>query len=242
MKLQDQILKYLKFYEITIASCVIIIVLAVSSYLFLIPNILHAKFIYDQEKLLQKKLAIVRQKDSTLSNLDSALYKSALIQLGRILPESRDYVSFFSTFDSLEQKTGVRIAKTDLQLGLLSTQSGRLVKRADSPAYIIPITLEVVGNAETLPAFFAGLQNLEGRLITINSIHWSLKDDPDGIHADIAGRAYFYPLPGSLGKVNSPLPKLSKEQENIITKAESQNTETIVDDFSTVEVGVKNLF
>lgn len=243
MKLQDQILKYTKYYEITIASCVVIIVLAFSSYLYLIPNILHAKLIYDQGKLLQNKLSVVRQKDSSLSNFDSTLYKNVLIHLGEILPESRDYVSFFTTFDNLEQRTGVRIAKTDIQLGLLSTQSGRLVKQANSPAYVIPITLEVVGDTQTIPAFFSGLQNLEGRLITINSIQWSSKSNrPDEIHADIGGYAYYYPLPGSLGKVDSPLPKLSKKQEEIITKIQSQHIEVKVDDFTTVKVGVKNLF
>lgn len=242
MKKKDQILTYIKYYEITIAAGIVIVVVIFLSFQFLIPSLIHAKFIYQQKKFLQTKLQVVRQKDSTLSNLDSDAYKNALSQLGKILPETRDYVSFFTTFDELEKKHAVSISKTDFQLGLLSTQSGRLVKSPNSPAYVIPITMQVIGTTESLPAFFADLYSLEGRLITIDSIHWGIPTDTGELKADITGKAYYYPLPALLGNIDTPLVKLSKNQEDLLNQVISVKPADESQDFSNVEVGIKSLF
>ncbi|MBI2616857.1 hypothetical protein HYW55_01830 [Candidatus Gottesmanbacteria bacterium] len=244
MSKRNQITKYIKFYEVTIASTIVILMVILSAYFFLLPNLWHATFIYDQQKHVTEKLTVVRQKDSQLSNLDVDVYKNALLQLGKVLPESRDYVSFFTTFDSLEKSTGVQITKTDFQLGLLSTQSGRLSKPLNAPAYIIPITMEVAGTQQSLPLFFSQLQGLTGRLINILGVRWNIKQDEEEMHVVINGEAYFYPLPSQLGGVDVPLPKLTKQQEEFLITASELRSEdrTQDDDFSTIEVGIKSLF
>ena len=115
----------LKKYEIIGVSSLVILSVLALSYYFLLPNLRKAQEIFSQQKQLRARLTILRKKDELLSTIDSKVYQENINKLTGILPGSKDYVSLFNTFDNLQIESGVTILKTDLQLGSISTQSGK---------------------------------------------------------------------------------------------------------------------
>lgn len=239
MKLTKDYITYIAQYETIITSGIVILFVLIMSVLFLVPNIEKAKIIYTQQQELKKKLEKLRSKENVLSAIDADYYKDIFTKMNYVLPESKDYVSLFSTFDELEQKTGVRFLRTDVQLGVISTGSGNLQRVPGSSAFMIPVTMDVMGGIPALNSLFASLTDLSGRILTVESIQLGTKGA--GIYqVTLNGRAYYYPLPANLGDVDAPLVQIPKDKEVYLQKI-SQITISH-EDTATIEVGKKNIF
>lgn len=241
-KYSDLIISYLKQYEIIVISCIVIIVLIILSFNYLIPNINKASEISSQYKDLQSKINSLKVKDDSLTALDQQYFKDNFPKIGIILPENKDFVSLFDTFDTLEKKTGVSITRTNFQLGIVSTGSAKLVKPVSGSSMNITISLGIVGNVAEIKKFLTELRSLTGRLITIEKLDWVNKGG-DSIEMGLLGKAFYSPYPSTLGSVSSPLPKINPKQEEILTKI-SKNKIAADDesDGQSVSVGKKNLF
>lgn len=241
-KQQINFLSILHQYEVLIASGAVILLVIFLTFNMLLPNLNRANQIYAQEQSLRKKMELLTQKDNILSSLDSQYYKDAFVKSNQVLPESKDYVSLISTFDFLERQANVTVVRTDFQLGVISTSSANLVKSADTPAYVIPITIEVMGDLQGLGKFLDLVSNYNGRLMIFDNVSVNNKQN-NILSAAFSGQAFFYPLPTTLGPIDSPLPRLEKNQEAILTKISLLNlpTETSVE-LDKKNVGKKNLF
>ncbi len=212
------------------------------SLLFLKPNFDKANNIYKEQLILKSRLEKLTSKDNQLSNLDYVLYRDSFPKIGQVLPESKEYVSLFSTFDNLEKNLGVTIARTDFQLGVVSTNSSQLVRDVGSSAYVVPITIEIMGDLASVQKFIKSLSDYTGRFMTIESLTWELNTGGNYM-VTLNGKTYYYPLPTSLGSVESPLPKISSNQDKIFTAI--SKIKITLDDNSTSDipgVGKKNLF
>lgn len=241
MKLNLEFLSEIRKYEIFIASAFILLMIIILSIGLLVPNFNRAQEIYQKQKELTIRLENLRKKDNTLSGLDFNYYKDNFVKINYVLPEAKDYVSLFKTFDLLEKKEGVSIIKTDFQLGIVSTDSSKLAKTAGSPTFFIPVTIEVIGNLPSLQNFIKSLSDYTGRFISIDSFSW-VKKDGDRLLLNLSGRAYFYPLPTTLGTVDSPLAKISENEEKILAKISSIS---VVEEEVTIDkgdLGKKDLF
>jgi len=242
--MQNNLLIIIRRYELIIGSVIILFSVAALSNFFVVPNFAKGSKTLAEKQDLVSKLGILRQKDSRLAGIDTAAYQSAFAKLNQILPEGKDYVSLFSTFDALEKKTGVTIAKTEFQLGSISTSSSKL-SRAEGgiPAYVVPLNISVEGEPDALQKFIGALNDFSGRLINIESIKWA---EGEGTVSQLAisGRAFFYPLPSVLGKIDSPLPKMESGQENILNKLAQITIAPAegIGEAEKVPVGKKNLF
>lgn len=232
------LLVVIRHYEIIVASVVILLVIFLLSLFYLIPNFSRAQQIFSQQKGLKKNIEILKQKDTALSSLDYEQYKDIFLKLNQVLPESKDYVSLFSSFDDLEKKTGVTIVRTDFQFGVISTTSAKLTKAPGSSAYMVPVLIEVAGTISSIQKFIDSLNSLSGRLITLNDAQWNIKQN--NIRISFNGKAYFYPQPLTIGSLDTPLPKLSKDQEELIKKVAL--VKLAKEEIEPVNVGKKNLF
>lgn len=241
-KYSDIVINYLKQYEIIVISCVVIFTVIILGIIYLIPNIDKVSMISSQYKDLQAKVNSLKVKDDALSALDQQYYKDNFPKIGIVLPDNKDYVSLFETFDALEKKTGVGITRTNFQLGVVSTGSARLVKPVNGSTSNIPISISIIGNVTSIKKFLTELRSMTGRLITLEKLDWNYKGE-DSIEMVVNGKAFYSPYPSTLGSVSSPLPKINPKQEEILTKISKNKMAT--DEVSreqSVSVGKKNLF
>lgn len=242
MKHFTHYLVFIKKYEIILISGIIIGVVLMLSFLFLKQNFDKASNINKEQLILKSKLEKLTKKDNQLSSLDDRLYRDSFPKIGQVLPDSKEYVSLFSTFDNLEKNLGVTITRTDFQLGVVSTNSSQLVRDTGSSAYVVPMTIEVIGDLASIQKFISSLSDYSGRFMTIESLAWEINNGGNYI-VTVGGKAYYYPLPITLGSIDAPLPKISANQDKIFNAI--SRIKIIADDNSSLNVpnlGKKDLF
>lgn len=243
MKKKIKYLDYIKKYEISIASVLVILLVIFLVFNTLIPNINRADQIYSQGQDFKKRLDILTHKNNILASLDYQLYKDTFAKLNQVLPESKDYVSLIISFDALEKQTGVKILRSDFQLGVFSTNSAKLVQIPGNSAYPVPLSLEVLGDLESIKKVQKTIANLTGRFMVFDEMSTATK--PDGIlDVTFTGKAFFYPLPTTLGSVDTPLLMADKLQEAILKSIGELNLPSISEssEIDKNSVGKTNLF
>lgn len=235
-------LAYIRNYEILLASAAVLLLVVILSFNMLLPNLSRANQIHVQSASLSKKLESLKKKDSTLSSLDYQFYRDLFLKLNQVLPDNKDYVSLINTFNILEQKSGVTVVRTDFQLGVVSTSSANLVRVPGSSAFVIPISIELVGDFSAIRKFLEEVANLQGRLMIFDDMSVAIKSD--GIlNTTFSGRALFYPLPTTLASIDTPLPRLEKSADLILKNISERElpAESAVE-LDKASIGKSNLF
>ncbi|MBM3283687.1 hypothetical protein FJY90_05595 [Candidatus Gottesmanbacteria bacterium] len=235
------ILAIIKKYELLLASGLIIILLIILAINFMLPNFQRAKLIFSQKLTLQQRYEKLTHKDKALLEMDAKFLQETYPKISWILPEYKDFVSLFSAFDLLQEKTGVTILRTNFQFGTISTRSASLIRSFGIESFTVPLTIEVAGNMSQLQKFQEMVANLSGRLIILDNSQWTFKKNNIAVRFD--GRAFFYPVSAEIGAIDSPLPSLSKEKEEILKKiAQNIHIESIEEDQKRISSGKSNLF
>ncbi|OGG03349.1 hypothetical protein A2W14_01780 [Candidatus Gottesmanbacteria bacterium RBG_16_37_8] len=236
-------LKIIKHYEIPLTCLVVLIFIGFLIVKSLIPNIFKAGELKRNGEMLQQKLTILQNKSNVLNSVDERLLKDNFIKLNYIVPDNKDYVLLFTTLDTLQQKLGVSITRTDFQLGVISTSSALLKKSDALESFSVPINLEIIGTIDQLQNFIIELSNLSGRLITTDNIKIEVMDY-GLVKANITGNTYFNPLPKEIGAVDSAIPEFNQNYQEIFKKIlENQYPIGIIEETKQeVPVGKNNLF
>lgn len=237
---QLDFLTLLTKYELLIASGVVIVFVFLLSILFLLPNFQKAQEIFSKKRELVTKLSQLTAKEKTLTSLSQAFYNQTFPKIAQVLPQFRDYLSLFSRFDTLQERTGVSIVRTDFQLGIISTASARVVQ-GGSQAIPVAMSFEVLGTPTQIQKFLDSLRDLTGRFISVEDIQVTFREN-EILQANFNGHAYFYLLPGTIGQVDSPLPILDKERETLLTTIAKNQLPVIQEGAETESVGKKDLF
>lgn len=241
IRMQSMVLK-VRTYERILSSGTIIMAVLLLTYFFLLPTLNQARNIIVEQQTTQPRLQLLSQKESQLSQLDVAVYRSALERMQLVIPQSKDFVSLFSTFDALEVKTGVSIRGTDFQLGIVSTRSAQLVRSPKTGAYSIPLHLVVEAQRDQLLQFLEHMSDLTGRFITIDSLQWGIGEN-DSVKAQLSGQAYFLPIAETIGGLDAPIPSFSPSQTDLFTTISALPAPVSAGDASSsVPTGKTNLF
>lgn len=231
-----------KKYAILFASGAAMVVIGVLTILLLLPNFRQAKLIFSQQMVLQQQKDRLSQKDKALEEVDYKYFQDAYPKINWVLPESKDFVSLFSTFDSIQSKTGLTVLKANFQLGLISTGSSTLAKTTSAGAYTVPLSIDVAGDIPKLQKFLKSFSDFSGRFITIDEIRWKFKSD-GSVLAELVGKAYFYPVPSQIGSLDTPLPLFDKQKEEILANiAQISLAETEAVEFEKIPIGKRDLF
>jgi len=235
-----QITSRVKEYEYIIASVIGLVMLIILSSIFLLPNISKSNEIFFQKTQLEDTLNRLKKKKSALETMDGDLYRQTLQKVTSVLPVSRDYVSLFSTIDRLSQVTGVLIDSPSFQFGVISTKSANLISSGGS-AYTIKIDMSVEGTTVQINNFMKALADLQGRIITIDTIQWSYLENSMN-QISISGYAYYYPLGNTIASVRTPLPEMDKGQKTLFDQFSSVPTPSNAGDYSDIQTGKDDLF
>src|SRR4030042_1539381 len=124
---------------------------------------------------LHKQIDIMEKKKKSLSSLDAEFYRDSIQKISQVVTDDKNYVSLFTTFDKLENESGVTIKNTDFQLGDISTKSA--AKNSIKGLYNIPMSLEVTGNLGQISKFITLLSGLSNTLITMDEIQFRIVDE-----------------------------------------------------------------
>lgn len=242
MKKGINYLAYIRKYEILLASAAVLLLVVILFFNMLLPNLNRANQIHAESGRLSKKVESLKKKDVTLSSLDYQAYRDLFLKLNQVLPEGKDYVSLINTFSLLEQKSGVTVVRTDFQLGVVSTSSANFTRAAGSSAFVIPISIELVGDFSAIRKFLEEVANLAGRLMIFDDMAVTIKSDGT-LDTTFTGQAFFYPLPTSLAAIDAPLPRLEKSAELILKNISERElpSESMVE-LDKASIGKKNLF
>ncbi len=232
----------IKKYEILIISGGIIIIIILLGFAFLKPNFDQANKIYKEQEILKSRFNKLKNKNEQLSSVDYVFFKDSFPKISQVLPENKEYASLFSTFDTLEKNIGITLTGTDFQLGVVSTNSSQLIRDIGSSAYNVPLTINIVGELSGIQKFIRSISDYTGRFMTADSITWET-DEEGNYMATLNGKAYFYPLPTTLGMIDSPLPQFTSSQDKILTAISKLKIVSDQDASNEViDVGKKDLF
>lgn len=236
------ILLFVKTNETLLASIVLVLGIIIATVTFLVPNLKKVQVIVSEKQLLDERYAVLKRKDSQLISMSDRTYVQFLQRIERIIPQSKDFVSLFSTFDSLEQKTNVTISQTEFQFGVVSTNSAQLIKSSVAGAYVVPFRAVVNASLEQIPVFLDTLSDLSGRYFTVEDVQWSFTDGTL-VKMNLSGQAYFLPASGKIGAIDAPIPALTVVQQKmfdtILALAVPETELAVGEPF---ELGKENLF
>lgn len=236
------LLPLIKTYEMFLACIVLLIGLLVATVFFLFPNVQKVREILSEKQQLDERYTVLRRKDSQLSGMNERTYTEFLLRMERVVPQSKDFVSLFSTFDALEQKTNVTISQTEFQFGVVSTDSAQLIKSSLAGAYVVPFRAIVNAPVEQISVFLDSLSDLSGRYLTVEDVQWAFMTDTS-VKMNLSGQAYFLPVSGKIGAVDSSVPALTVAQQELfdtILAMELPQAATASGD--PIDIGKPNLF
>ena len=120
-------------------------------------------------------------------------------------------------FDNLQSVTGITIIRTDFQLGTISTGSANKTQGPGKNIYNLPISFAILGSYRQFQNFISLLSSFSGRIVSIKSIQWDYKSE-DLINASFTGYAFYSPLPSSIGAIDTPLPIIDKNGQDLMSK------------------------
>jgi len=239
MKKLPNYLVSLRKYEILIASTLVLVVVLILASIFLKPNYLKAQEIYLEQKKVSAQLASLKKKANSLASIDSGYYKDNLVKLTQVLPLDKDFVSLFATFDMLQAKTGAIIMHTEFELESISSTSGNLSTR-EIRSQTLPMKLEVLGDETALLQFLDLLDDLSGRIITVDNTALTLQED--GLILALLTAQAYYNTPTKTVGIDSPLPEISKSDMETLERIASSVIILPAEDSDEVSVGKENLF
>lgn len=154
---------------------------------------------------IAKKSVILETKAQTLENYDSGDLSAKVNSALSFYPSEKDLASIIGLLQDITAKSGFSI--TSLSLG-----GGLENKGLQSYG----VKLDAVGPQKLMQNF---LSNLEGslRLIRISSLETSSAINQT-IQASISLDVLYSSQTGDLGSIDSPVPQLSKEEEEVLAR------------------------
>lgn len=180
-------------------SCFILIVFV------MIPQL--SKFLKNSrvETDFKAKSEFLDTKVEALESLDEVELQRKVKYVVASFPQEKDFVTLISLLQKITSENG---------FNMISLSFGGSGSSKD-PGY--GILIEVVGPKNI---FARLLNNIETspRLMRIDRIEISSNRSGDAISANLAIAALFAPLPGNLGSIDSPLPSISKGEEELMAK------------------------
>jgi Tfp pilus assembly protein PilO len=241
MKLNN-ILIIIKRYEIILISSIVIFTLLILTFTIALPNYLKSQEIYTNSKALEKQLSILKEKDKILSSIDETTYKENLNKLTKIITQTQDYISLFSRLDNLQANSGVIILKSDFELGVIATSTAMKKSIPEGVLAELPLSVHIQGTNDSILTFFQDINNFSGRLFAINDISWNKPLDSEGYNVVLNMNAYYYQLPTINLNMSASLPKLTQEEELILSKIKENIQLNQAEIEENINSGKKNLF
>lgn len=211
----------------------IILVLTLTLLLPRISQILKIRQTLAQEKVRLSKLT---QKVADLEGLDEPELSAKADLMISSLPAEKDIPRIFATLKSLGSEAGVTLESIKVAPGELSTVSAQ--PRAKGPP-VLSFEISAKGAMEAIKSF---LGQVESTIPVMQTTDVSLTRTEGEVKADISLDTYFLPLPKTLGAVETPLVKITPNEELLYQEIARFTTPLTEGALPSVTTGKEDLF
>lgn len=234
--MNQHVLNIIKKYQWAVGGAMVLMVVLWLTYSLLVPNISKYEAIKSSNTSRQKKMADMLGQISKFETLNTQQYERDLVNIIRVLPSEKDFLSAFDRVDQLQRSSGVTIDSLTIDLGSVSTVSA--AKKADQYGSYLALSLSVRGTSEQLKTFLSKTNDFSGRIIIVSNIKSGIKNSGD-IQSHLEAKMYF----GALKYADSDNIQLSQAQQTVMDKIlASQAFFVQTEDTGVVGKGKKNLF
>lgn len=188
---------------------VILIISLLVFYQFLLPKFNQVKGLYESNGKARKQKEALQAKIQDLKSLNEyeLSEKSELLLLA--LPAGKDVAGKMSLVSKITEESGLVVESLKISPGEVATQSAEK-KEVDE------LVFKLVLNGE-INQFIDFLENASELvpLMEISDIKIELTNNSQAT-INCTLRSYYADLPASLGKVDSPVPKLTAQEETLL--------------------------
>lgn len=187
-----------RFVLLPLAASLIIVL---STILFVLPKVREIFEIKGRLEEEQEKLSSLTEKVAFLVGLDEYELGEKVVVAEEALPSKKAIAEILVALSSLSSETEVSFGGLEI-----------------SPGKLVPEKFEVLAFKLTLEGPRPNIQNFFGR---VNQVLPIMKVISFGIQeekATVEIESYSSSLPKSLGKIDTPLPEITKEEEKIYQK------------------------
>lgn len=212
---KDTIIFFYNKYRLYIFPAVVVL-----SSLFLIIFAIYpqtAKLISNQKVRgeLEEKSNFLEVKAQTLSGFDESDLSKKVEYALYSYPQEKDFGNVIGLLQSAGAKSNFLVNTINLE--------GGVSKTAGSGSYNVRI--EVTGPKSLLPALLTNIES-SVRLMKVTSLDISVKNN-QSIDVIVGVEVLFSPVPQSFGSIDSPLPELSGQDEDLLTTLASSLPSTV---------------
>lgn len=231
--MSKEVLKLYEQYRFIIFPVLTAMVGLVLITLIVVPQTL--SFVSNQEALKKslENLSFLEQKAATLGVLNGDDLKKSTEIMVTVLPDDKDYSRILGQVQSITQANGFSIASFQVGTPFTDTSTGALG---------FSIKVEVVGQKENFRNLLNGIEN-SNQVLKLSGIEISDQSDLARLESVLSIDAYYAPLPKAIGSLQSPLPELTSDDIDILTKySKLVSTRTSTATFSASPKGKLNPF
>lgn len=204
---KEELLKLYQSYRLYIFPAIIGLSSLILIVFIIYPQM--AKLISNQkvEEEFTIKSNFLEAKAQTLGSYDPAdLERKVNIAVGSY-PVDKDFISAVSLLQSIVTEAGFNISSISLGSGL--------AKSTGSQSY--SIKLDLTGQNSLLPTLLNKIEN-SSRVMKVGSVETVIAKDGNAATVALSVDVLYSSAPSSFGSVESPLPELSAQEEEVIAK------------------------
>ncbi|MFZ5366311.1 MAG: type 4a pilus biogenesis protein PilO [Patescibacteria group bacterium] len=180
------------------------------SWFFIIPKtreVFEAKTALSQEKNRLSKLGAKLQDLESLNEFE--LSERTNLSL-KAIPDKKNVIGVMTSLRTQAAEEGLTIES-------LSVSPGELVSTGSAKASLgkLDFKLEIQGSLEKVLGFFKKIQE-SLPLVSLKKV--KIEFSGENATVELTLESYFLPLPQTLGVIDSPVPKLTSDEEKILTQ------------------------
>lgn len=209
-----------KRWKLFVVPLVAILLVLALSFFVLIPGIRKIFATRDEITVKKEYLAKLTIKLADLQGLDEVSLKEKVDFSLKAIPSQKEIISLISLLKSLALDSQVYIESLDASPGEIASAEANL-KKAESSSDNLKFSTRIIGEGERVLAFIQGIENVLP-LININNL--KINSSKSTAYGQIEMETYIHSVPKNLGKIESPLPKLTEAQEEYLEQLRAMKT------------------
>src|SRR3989344_2097812 len=200
--------KFIIFSIAVILSCLILIALVIYPQLL---SLLEKRRVHQE---ITQKTEILVVKANELESINEEELSKKIENITLALPPDQDYTSAINVLQNIISENGFSLVSMQL------SQSSVAVPNLKG----FSIKIETIGPRLVFSNLLNSIENAS-RVMKVSGLELTSQRRNDEVSASITVDVYFAPLPTTLGASDSPLSKLTENEEEIVSKL-SQNIKT----------------
>ncbi|HUV43031.1 MAG TPA: type 4a pilus biogenesis protein PilO [Patescibacteria group bacterium] len=195
---------------------IVIVLIVLSGVLVVKPKLGEILKVRGELGKQKDELAQLSQKMAILQGYDRSELEARANQIVKVLPIDKNGPLIFASLRSLASENDLEIHGLDVQIGEISTESGKIQTKGNKESFpSLTISLSVSGDRGDLYEFFKSVESISP-LMRIRQI--SLNQEEDIFESKLELETYYLASPEFIGKADRTIIPISSEEEEVYQK------------------------